>query len=263
MTTDWNPAHYLHYADERGRPYFDLVSRINAAAPQQVVDLGCGPGNLTASLATRWPQAQITGVDRSPAMINKAQSHATTSMHPDGSMEFVCADLLDWLPERAVEVMISNATLQWVHDHRTLWPRLLSMITNDGWLAFQVPGNFAEPSHTLLHELADQPEFASYTAGLRRPAAADPVDYLGDLTALGCAVDAWETTYLHVLTGPDPVFTWISSTGARPILAALPDDLRPGFVQRYQQALREAYPAQDFGTILPFRRIFCVARKNG
>jgi trans-aconitate 2-methyltransferase len=126
-----------------------------------------------------------------------------------------------------------------------------------------MPGNFASPSHVLLHELATSAPYAEHTAGLARPASAEPGDYLADLAALGCTVDAWETTYLHVLTGEDPVFTWVAATGARPILQALPDDEREQFEATYKARLREAYPEQPYGTVLPFRRIFVVAQRTG
>jgi len=255
---DWDPEHYRRFSDERSRPFGDLVARIRADSPRQVVDLGCGPGELTASLRRLWPDAEILGVDSSPAMIAKAQAFAD-----DGRLRFLERDLRTWRPDSDTDVILSNAALQWVPGHRTLLAGLVERLSSGGWLAFQVPGNFAAPSHVLLHELADTDPYAAYTTGLLRPASAEPVDYLADLSTLGCRVDAWETTYLHVLSGPDPVFTWISATGARPVLQALPDDLRGRFELEYQRRLREAYPAQPHGTVLPFRRIFVVAQREG
>ena len=99
-------------------------------------------------------------------------------------------------------------------------------MTPGGWLAFQVPGNFDEPSHTIRTELAREAPYAAHTAGVAVPSSHDPAVYLEALQRLGCEVDAWETTYLHVLEGEDPVFTWVSGTGARPTLQALPGDLQ-------------------------------------
>lgn len=254
---DWDPAHYGRYADERSRPYGDLVRRIRAEFPSRVVDLGCGSGELTASLSRLWPGAEIVGVDSSPAMIEKARTISGVD-----DLRFLERDLRDWRPDPGTDVLISNAALQWVPDHRGLLPSFVERLADDGWIAFQVPGNFGAPSHALLHKLAGTAPYAQHTAGVLRPAAAEPAEYLADLTALGCTADVWETTYLHVLTGEDPVFTWISSTGARPILQALPDELRETFEADYKDQLREAYPAQSYGTVLPFRRIFVVARRN-
>ncbi|GAA1139152.1 trans-aconitate 2-methyltransferase [Nocardioides aquiterrae] len=248
MAHTWDPARYLAFADERGRPFVDLLARVGATAPQTVVDLGCGPGNLTSLLADRWPDATVVGVDSSPEMIAAAR---------DPRIRFEVGDLRSW--EGRADVLVSNATLQWVPGHLELLPRLVSWVVPGGWLAFQVPGNFGEPSHTIRAELAAEEPYAAHTAGVAVPASHDPAGYLDALAGLGCRVDAWETTYLHVLTGPDPVFTWVSGTGARPTLQALPDDLRPAFEVEFRRRLAAAYPEHPYGVVLPFRRIFVVA----
>ena len=252
----WDPASYLQFGDERARPYVDLLARVGACQPRRVVDLGCGPGQLTATLAERWSTAEVLGVDSSPAMVERAAEHARDRVG------FAVADLRDWAPAAPVDVLVSNATLQWVPGHRALLPGFVAALAPRGWLAFQVPGNFDEPSHRLLHELAADPRFSEHTQGVERPAAFDAATYLSDLAAAGCRVDAWETTYLHVLSGPDPVFRWISGTGARPVLQALPGDLRAQFETEYRELLLRAYPDRGFGTVLPFRRIFVVAQRG-
>ena len=253
--TVWDPTSYLEFADERSRPFMDLLSRVDAAEPKVVVDLGCGPGQLTASLADRWPNAQIVGLDSSQEMIMRAARFAGPRVR------FRLQDLRDWRPETSVDVIISNATLQWVPGHRELLPSLVSSLTPDGWLAFQVPANFDEPSHRLLRQLADDPRYAPMLTEVAWPIAADAASYLDDLAHLGCSVDAWETTYLHVLSGPDPVFRWISGTGARPVLQVLPDDRREQFVSECRELLNKAYPIRPYGTVLHFRRIFVVAHR--
>jgi trans-aconitate 2-methyltransferase len=251
----WDPSTYLQFADERGRPFLDLLARVDAHDPRLVVDLGCGPGQLSALLPQRWPTARVEGLDSSPAMIARAQQHAGPRL------TFAVADLRSWTAAEPVDVLVSNATLQWVPEHRALLPRLLAAVRPGGWFAFQVPGNFAAPSHRLLHELAAEPPYADATRDVAQPASAEPADYLADLAALGCAVDVWETTYLHVLSGPDPVFRWIAGTGARPVLQALGEDQRSAFEAEYKARLTAAYPVGPHGTLLPFRRIFVVARR--
>jgi trans-aconitate 2-methyltransferase len=253
MPHTWDPDRYLAYADERGRPFLDLIARIDAEAPRRVVDLGCGPGNLTGLLAKRWPEADVLGVDSSPEMIERAQAPG---------VRFAVGDLREWVSEESerVDVLVSNTTLQWVPDHLELLPRLVERVNPGGWFAFQVPGNFDEPSHTIRQELAAEDRFAAHTAGVAVPDSHDPVTYLEALAAAGCAVDAWETTYLHVLTGDDPVFAWVSGTGARPTLEALPPGLREEFEEEFRARLRAAYPPHEYGVVLPFRRVFVVAR---
>lgn len=257
MAHSWDPERYLRYADERGRPFIDLLARVPAEAPRSVLDLGCGPGNLTALLAERWPAAHVAGLDSSEAMI--AAAHAS---YP--GLDFAVEDLRTYLADapEPVDVLVSNATLQWVPGHLDLLPALVAAVRRGGWLAFQVPGNFGEPSHTLRDELAAEAPYAAHLRDVAVPSSHDPTVYLEALSDLGCAVDAWETTYLHVLTGPDPVFTWVSATGARPTLEALPADLRPGFEEEYRRRLSAAYPARPPGVVLPFRRVFVVARRG-
>ncbi|WP_067435569.1 trans-aconitate 2-methyltransferase [Nocardioides jensenii] len=254
MTHQWNPEQYLTYADERGRPFVDLVQRIDADSPRRVVDLGCGPGNLTALLKARWPDADVAGLDSSAEMIDRAR-------HDVPGIDFEVQDLREWTPGgRAVDVLVSNATLQWVPDHLDLLPGLVDAVIPGGWLAFQVPGNFDEPSHTIRTEIAAQERYAAHLAGVAVPSSHDGTVYLERLADLGCRVDAWETTYLHVLTGEDPVFTWVTGTGARPTLQALPDGLREEFADEFKAGLRSSYPQTPYGVVLPFRRIFVVAR---
>jgi trans-aconitate 2-methyltransferase len=255
----WDPGQYLRYADERGRPFADLVARIAADDPRFVVDLGCGPGTLTATLCDRWPRAHVEGIDSSPEMIARAQR-----LTKPGRLTFTLGDVRDWKPDRPVDVLVTNATLQWVPGHLELLPSWVDVLAPGGWLALQVPGNFDSPSHQILSTLAAEEPWASYLDGKvrQRAHAPGPETYLAVLARAGCVVDAWETTYLHVLQGEDPVFEWIKGTGARPVLQALPEDVRPAFEREYKARLRQAHPRQEFGTVLPFRRVFAVAQRR-
>ena len=253
----WDPGQYLRYAGERARPFFDLLSQVRAADPRYVADLGCGPGNLTAALADRWPEAEILGVDSSPEMIDAAQARAAG--HP--MLSFTLGDVRDWRPGRKVDVLVSNAVLQWVPGHMDVVRRWPGLLAPGGWLAFQLPGNFDQPTHAILLDLVRSDRWAPLLAdvALNRQAA-DPADYLDLLATAGCSVDAWETTYLHVLHGADPVVEWYRGTGLRPVLAALGPDRAQEFVAEYSKRVGEAYPAASYGTVLPFRRVFVVAQ---
>lgn len=250
----WDPVQYGRYADERGRPFLDLLGRIGASDPRRVVDLGCGPGNLTALLSQRWPSAAVEGLDSSAEMIAAASAPGVA---------FRVEDIRSWQPPADADVVISNAVLQWVPGHAALVSAWASALPSGGWLAFQVPGNFGSPSHVLMRELAESDRWRDRVGDVLRHADAvhEPAEYAGLLLAAGLTVDAWETTYLHVLTGPDPVLQWVRGTGLRPVLAALGDDA-PGFEAEFAALLRSAYPADDSGrTIFPFRRIFAVGHR--
>lgn len=250
----WDPEQYLRFADERGRPFRDLLARVGARDPRSVADLGCGPATLTVELARRWPAARVEGVDDSPEMIERARAET------GGAVGLTLADLRDWQPERPVDVLVSNATLQWVPDHLPLLDRLAGLLAPGGWLAFQVPGNFDQPSHTELAALSDDRRWRSRLAGRPRPRVEEPAAYLARLAGRGLRVDAWETTYLQVLQGEGAVLEWMRGTGLRPVLTALDGDDRADFEAEYAARLRAAYPEQAYGTVLPYRRIFVVAQ---
>ena len=260
----WDPAQYLHFADERSRPFFDLAGRIAAVDPGYVVDLGCGPGQLTATLATRWQQPTVLGIDSSAEMIGAASAADYGGGSLADRLSFAVGDVSDWKPDRAPDVIISNAVLQWVPGHLQLLPRWAGYLAPGGWLAFQLPGNFDQPSHAVLRELAAGEPWRDRLAGVQlNRQAGDPASYLAVLAGEGLAVDAWETTYLHVLHGPDPVTEWYKGSGLRPVLAALGPDEAREFVRQYGARVRAAYPAADYGTVLPFRRVFVVAQRPG
>jgi len=263
----WDPAQYLNFADERARPFFDLTGRVAATSPELVADLGCGPGQLTARLAARWPAASVAGIDSSPEMIAAADKLLGELAGSDASaaarLSFAVCDVADWDPGRAVDVIVSNAVLQWVPGHLKLLPRWVARLADGGWLAVQLPGNFDQPSHAILRGLAESPRWRGKLARaeLNRQAA-EPQDYLDVLGGLGLAVDAWETTYLHVLSGPDPVTQWYKGTGLRPVLSELGPEDGAAFLAEYSEGVRAAYPARSYGTVLPFRRVFVVAHKR-
>jgi trans-aconitate 2-methyltransferase len=260
MSGPWDPDQYLRFEDERARPFADLLARVPHPMPSTVVDLGCGPGNMTATLLERWPEASVLGLDSSAEMIKRAQEYAVP-----GRLDFAVEDLRDWQPEQPVDVIVTAATLHWVPDHLPLFRRFLASLAPGGVFAFQVPGNFRQQSHTLLEELARSDQWRDLLAPAMTqiPSAPEPNEYLEVMLAEGAQADVWETTYLHVLKGPDPVLQWISGTGVRPVLAALDASAgaagREEFLKTYAALLRAAYPrdAED-RTIFPFRRIFGV-----
>ncbi|MFF0203572.1 trans-aconitate 2-methyltransferase [Streptomyces sp. NPDC005017] len=267
MTTPtWNPVQYLRHAGPRARPFTDLLARVPALPAEdrpRIADLGCGPGNVTALLAERWPGARITGYDNSPEMLDKAHTDHEGPTPGGGHLGFTHADVRTWSPAEPHDLIISNATLQWIPGHTERFADWIAALNPGGTLAFQVPGNFDAPSHRLMRDLAAR---HGVTDALRHDdAVLTPAAYLRHLTALGCEADTWETTYIHLLKGEDPVLDWVKGTGLRPVLTALADrpEAHDAFLRAYRQALREAYPATEHGTPFPFRRVFAVARKGG
>ncbi|MDF3043973.1 MAG: trans-aconitate methyltransferase [Ornithinibacter sp.] len=261
----WDPTAYARFSAERSRPLADLVAQVRTDDPALVVDLGCGHGPATMMLAELWPKARIVGVDASEAMLEAARER-----DGHGRVEWVQSDLREWDPAslgQAPDVIVTSSTLQWVPGHLDLLDAWVTSLGDGGWLALQVPGNFDAPSHRLMRETAERHERAGeLTAALDLPAVGEPATYLRYLARLGCEVDAWETTYLHVLdpAGEDenPVLSWVTATALRPVLDILTDpEERASFVTPYAEQLAEAYPRTPVGVLFPFRRVFAVARK--
>ncbi|GAA4550940.1 trans-aconitate 2-methyltransferase [Amycolatopsis samaneae] len=251
----WDPAKYLDYADLRSRPFHDLVARIGATAPRRVADLGCGPGSLTVDLAKRWPEATIEASDSSPEMVTAARERG---------LDARVLDVRDWEPTSDTDVVVSNAVLQWVPGHQELLSRWVRQLPGGAWLAVQVPGNFSAPSHALIRALAASPGWADVLGGglLRdEDAVGTPRDYADLLAGAGCGVDAWETTYMQPLSGPDAVLEWVTGTALRPVRARLGDEDWRRFRAELAPLLDEAYPPRPDGTTwFEFRRVFFVAR---
>ena len=253
----WRPECYLAFADQRTRPALDLLARVPLANPARVADLGCGPGNSTALLAQRWPEAALTGVDSSPEMLAQARASGVQAT-------WVEADIGAWTPDRPLDLIYANAALQWLGEHALLLPRLLGRLRADGVLAVQMPRNFEAPSHALLRETARSGPWADRLAGIvERPPVAAPAWYHDLLTPHVAALDIWETEYLHVLEGDDPVLNWTRATALRPVMQALDAAQFAAFETAYAARLRAAYPRRTDGrTLFPFRRLFIVAQRS-
>jgi trans-aconitate 2-methyltransferase len=252
----WDAEQYLRFETERARPFFDLVGAIDHPHPRAVVDLGCGPGGLTATLLARWPEAVIWGVDSSQEMIDHARRRAVTDR-----LRFERADVTQWSVPGTSDVMLSNACFHWIPDHDRLFDHLVPQLAPGGILAFQVPNNFAEPSHVAVQELMQDERWREPLADVRSAAVESPEWYLEQLAAHRLEVHAWQVTYYHVFEGENPVLDWLQGTTLRPVLAALDDDETTRFLGELSGRLIDAYPRRSIGTIFPFRRIFVVAKK--
>jgi trans-aconitate 2-methyltransferase len=252
----WDPEQYNRFADERARPFFDLIARIPAAgAVRRVADLGCGPGTLTQALRERWPEATVTGVDNSPEMLR-----ASATLPAAHGLAFVAGDIAAWRPAAALDVAVSNAALHWVPDHGRLLPHLVGLLAPGGALAVQMPYNHREPCHALYDSLRAEPRWEARLGPAKPQYATEaPRWYAAALGGLGCAVDLWETTYHHRLAGPAAVVEWVKGSLLRPTLDRLDDDARKAFLGEYLERISAAYPVSGGATWLGYRRLFFVA----
>lgn len=254
---DWSAAKYLKFGDERTRPARDLLAALSLDAPRRVIDLGCGPGNSTELLSTRFADATVEGLDSSPEMLAQASARL-----PD--IAFVHQPIEHWRPEHAYDLVFSNAALQWLPDHASLFPKLLEKLAPGGSLAIQMPDNMAEPSHTTVDEIAAASEWAGrLRAGhAERRHVLTPAQYYSLLAPLSARLDIWRTTYFHALAGPDDIVAWFKGSRLRPYLNLLHERERVVFLDRYRALIAERYPRQSDGRVLlAMPRLFIVATR--
>ncbi len=255
--SDWNPALYSRFEEERTRPAAELLARVRIDTPQRVVDLGCGPGNSTELLVGRYPSAHIVGIDNSEAMLAAARKRLP-------SVTFELRDVVEWKPAAPMDLVFANAALQWVPAHEQLFPQLFSTLAPGGALAVQVPDNLDEPSHALMRDVARDSRFASsITDADKARSRILPAQRYYDLLAPQADVDVWRTTYYHLMADAAAIVQWLRSTGLKPFIEALTPDLQKAYLAEYERRIDAAYPpGADGKRLLAFPRLFIVARRR-
>ena len=255
---DWDPALYQRFESERTRPAAELLARVSHPAPRHIVDLGCGNGNSTELLLARFPHSQLIGLDTSQAMLDSARKRLP-------GVAFVQADIADWAPSVAPDLIFANASLQWVIGHAALFGRLARCLAPGGVLAVQMPDNLDQPSHRLMRELAGQAPWKDYLADAagQRASLLQAEAYYDLLAPLACQVDIWHTLYRHVRPSPQAIVDWLESTGLKPFLDPLPTALRDEYRQAYTQRVAQAYAERADGhRLFAFPRLFIVAQRS-
>lgn len=249
----WDPQQYERFKAERYAPFDDLLALIHRADNLQVVDLGCGTGELTSRLQLALPQSQVLGLDSSQEMLKRAQVHANLYLG------FVNNDLQNLHGE--YDLIFSHAALQWVDDHAALFSHLWSCLTPAGQLAIQMPSNHHHLTHRLIQSLAIEEPFQSALKGYQRQSPVLSIEaYASLLYQLGAEqIEVFEKIYPHILPSADELLEWVKGTALVPYLERLPADLQAEWLLRYRQRITEAFP--EAPVFYPFKRILISARK--
>lgn len=252
----WDPDLYERYKAWRDRPALDLMVQIPDRRFREIWDLGCGTGEHAALLSLRHPSARVHGLDSSPEMLRQAKNR-------QAEVDWVPGGIEDFAPTTPPDLIFTNAALQWLPDHGTLFPRLAGLLERGGVFACQMPMAYETAHHRILRETAEAGPWASLTADARRIQPTPPLEAYYDWLGGVCGVvDIWTTTYLHALEGDDPVVDWMRGTALRPYLDVLAADpsLREDFLDAFRARIARAFPARPDGvTLFPFPRLFMVA----
>lgn len=253
----WSATQYVKFEKERNRPVKDLLVQLSTENVKSIMDIGCGPGNSTQLLQQHFPKAIIAGIDSSADMITAAKLRL-----PD--VHFEIADISSWHTDTKYDLIFANAVLQWVPDHATVFPALLSQLNSGGTLAVQMPDNFEEPTHRLMREVAQHaPWKDKLERSARRIARENAIWYFEQLADKVAAIDIWRTTYYHVLSGgAGAIVEWVKGTGLRPFLDPLNDEEKTAFLEKYTAEIEKAYTVFPNGEVLlPFPRLFMVLKR--
>lgn len=255
--TGWSPEQYLKFEDERTRPANDLLAAVPTNQVEFAVDLGCGPGNSTELLLRRYPSAEILGIDSSEEMIEQASQRLPGCRFEQG-------DLDTWRSEKKADVLYANASMQWLSGHDKLFPQFMDFLNTNGSLAIQMPDNLEQPTHIAMREVAGDKRWAEKLskANATRSSLGDASFYYDLLKPHSKRVDIWRTTYHHPLEGIEGIVQWFLGSALRPYLAALNEDEKPQFLEKYREVLARSYkPMSDGVVLLPFPRLFIIATK--
>ncbi|HUH23890.1 MAG TPA: methyltransferase domain-containing protein [Brevundimonas sp.] len=256
----WDPRQYNRFEAQRDRAALDLLVRLpEDFAPREIWDLGCGTGQHAALLKRRHPNANVHGMDSSEAMLEQARALSA-------DVDWSVGDIATWAPARPADLILANASLQWLPDHAALFAHLAGALAPGGLLAVQMPMAWETRHHTLMRETAAKGPWASVLTGIDTIAPLLPTEaYYEALAPLCDDIDIWSTTYLHVLAGENVVLEWMKGTALRPYLTALAGDpaMRDAFLSALGERLSTAFPRRaDGATLLPFPRLFLVAQRR-
>lgn len=255
--SDWNPQNYLKFKKERTQPSIDLLNRITFDSPKNIIDIGCGPGNSTAVLKERYPNANIIGADFSPNMIEKAKKD-----YPN--IDFILFDAtkdFEKLTEK-FDIVFSNACIQWVPNHNVLLKNMMSVLNPGGVLAVQEPNQSEMPVNHIVGNIVKSDKWKNKFCNKRNFYNLTEEEYFNLLSDISSDFSMWKTVYFHRLPSQESIVEWYRSTGLRPYLEELDDADKNEFEQDVLEKLKEEYPTQKNGEVIfRFSRLFFTAIK--
>lgn len=257
MENTWDSEKYLKFEKERTQPAIDLVRRVEGRTVSSALDVGCGPGNSSAVIKSVFPEAEILGIDFSADMIERAKKDYT-----DITFEQWDADVFTEKSGKKFDLIFSNACLQWLPDQFKTIKNLYKLLNEKGIMAIQIPCNFDEPIHHLIHKVVTSEKWKNVFRQQRNYVMSSVEEYFDVLSALSDEFDIWTTTYHHVLPSHEAIWTWYEGTGLRPYLSQIEDSMKEDFKKDIMEEIRKNYSLQKNGKVIfDFPRLFFVIEK--
>lgn len=252
----WDPDLYLTFRAYRERPALDLLAQVDLSSPERIFDLGCGTGDMARRMADRWPGATVTGVDSSPDMLARARAGG-------GRVTWTQGDVAAFASDPPADLLFTNAVFNWVPGHDVVLPRLMQSVRPGGLLALQMPRIYDQAAQRTITDLVREDPWRDRLSAAFMDRPVQPPEYYYPVLAPHARrVDIWETNYIHVLAGDNPVLTWMAATALQPLYDALQGEERRRFEAEVAARLRRAYPPEADGrTLFPLLRLFILARR--
>jgi trans-aconitate 2-methyltransferase len=260
MTTQpgspWNPDQYAKFRDERSQPFLDLLSMVQPRPGGRAIDLGCGTGELTRLVHERSEAKATLGLDNSETMLAKS------GLFSGNGVSFKLGTIIRFAPRKPFDLIFSNAALQWLPEHQTLFPKLFAGLAEGGQIAIQMPANNDHPSHQTAHAVAREEEFAAEMGGYQRRWPVEAPEWYAELLDKHGfrEQNVRLQVYGHHLESREGVVEWVRGTLLTDYQQRLTRRSFERFLARYRERLLPQL-SESRPYFYAFKRVLLWARK--
>jgi len=251
----WNPETYNKFKSERFAPFYDLLELLNMKPGMEVIDLGCGTGELTGKLADALPDSTLLGIDSSQEMLNDSK------VFENNNVKFECISIEEQLhSEKKWDLVFSNAAIQWIENHEVIFPKIISQIKTGGQILIQIPDQQQNVSNKILSELSDEEPFMSIFQNWKRISPVLDIDSYAQIFFENGSksMTVYEKIYPLVLADSNALFDWVSGTALIPYLEKLEGEIKDNFIEQYKNRLQSKFAKSP--VFYPFKRIILEAK---
>lgn len=254
----WNPKKYNQFKNIRYQPFFDLMEFISEEDLKTAVDIGCGTGEQTSILSKRFENTTFLGIDASVEMLSKSEAfeHKNLSFRNCSVEEFIASDRKqNW------DLIFSNAALQWSNDHATLFPQLISRLSDTGQFAVQMPVQNENLLNKILIKLVQEKPFVDLLHGWKRASPVLSIDeYAQVMFENGLTnIQIIQKVYPIIADDPEKLFDFISGSSLIPYMEKMDEDKQEHFTAVYKSRIQKEF--KRFPAIYAFKRLLLYGKK--